>query len=260
MAPTPLRDRPLAILIAHGDAEARREIHTSLSETGVACREVTSGAECLRLALAEPPDLVILDLYLPDQSGLGVCRLIRETPELERVPIMVVAAQASEIDRVLAFESGADDFLPRPFYAPELRARVDAVIRGFRSRPSSERPARLGRGMLQIDTRMARASVDGTRIDLTHKEFELLAALATHAGRVVRRRQLIRELWGADASQSDRAIDAHIKSIRRKLGPARDCIETVRGVGYRFVDPQEKNGSAELATWSEDAFAARIPR
>jgi two-component system phosphate regulon response regulator PhoB len=259
MSPTPLRDRPLAILIAHGAAEARREIHDCLREGGVACREAESGAECLRLAQADPPDLVILDLYLPDQSGLGVCRLLRETPRLERVPILVVAAQASEIDRVLAFESGADDFLPRPFYAPELRARIDAVIRGFRSRPSPDRPARLGRGILQIDTRMARASVDGARIDLTHKEFELLAALATHAGRVVRRRQLIRELWGADAPQSDRAIDAHSKSIRRKLGPARACIETVRGVGYRFVEPQDRD-PIDPPAWNEDAFAARIPR
>ncbi len=259
MAPTPLRDRPLAILIVHGDAEARHEMNACLAERGVVCREAASGAECLRLAQADPPDLVILDLYLPDQSGLGVCRLIRETPGLERVPILVVAAQASEIDRVLAFESGADDFLPRPFYAPELRARVDAVIRGFRSRPTTERPTRLSRGLLQIDTRMARASVDGARIDLTHKEFDLLAALATHAGRVVRRRQLIRELWGPDAPQSDRAIDAHIKSIRRKLGPARACIETVRGVGYRFVEPGGGD-RIDRPAWNEDPFAARIPR
>jgi two-component system phosphate regulon response regulator PhoB len=257
MAPSPpLRDRPLTILIAHSDAGARSEIRSGLVAGGAICRETTSGAECLRLAQAEPPDLVILDLYLPDQSGLGVCRLMRETPQLERVPIMLVAAQASEIDRVLAFESGADDFLPRPFYAPELRARVDAVIRGFRVRAASERPARLGRGLLQIDTRMARASVDGARIDLTHKEFELLAALATHAGRVVRRRDLIRELWGPDAPLSDRAIDAHVKSIRRKLGAARGCIETVRGVGYRFVDPADAGAPA----WKIDPFAARIPR
>ena len=259
MAPTPLRDRPLAVLIVHGAPEARRELRDCLRDSGVVCREAASGAECLRLAQADPPDLVILDLYLPDQSGLGVCRLIRETPQLDRVPILVVAAQASEIDRVLAFESGADDFLPRPFYAPELRARVDAVIRGFRSRPSSERPARLGRGIVQIDTRLARASVDGVRVDLTRKEFELLAALATHAGRVVRRRQLIREIWGPDAPQSDRAIDSHIKSIRRKLGAARACIETVRGVGYRFVEPQD-GSPIERPGWNEDPFAARIPR
>jgi two-component system phosphate regulon response regulator PhoB len=236
MAPTPLRDHPHEILIVHGDPAARAEIRRCLAERSIHCRETASGAECLELAEREPPDLVILDLYLPDQSGLGVCRLIRETPRLERVPIMVVTAQASEIDRVLAFESGADDFVPRPFYAPELRARVDAVLRGFGTRPLHERPARLERGLMQIDTRGARASIGGERVDLTQKEFELLAELVTHAGRVVRRRQLIDQLWGVGAPQSDRAVDAHIKSIRRKLGSARACIETVRGVGYRFVE------------------------
>jgi DNA-binding response OmpR family regulator len=236
MAPTPLRDRPVQVLIVHRDAEARRELRESLAEPGIVCFEAASGEECLRAAERQPPDLLLLDLYLPDQSGLGVCRLIRETPRLARVPIMVVAAQASEIDRVLAFESGADDFLARPFYAPELRARVDAVIRGFRSR--SGPLASAARGLVQLDVRAGRAKVAGASVDLTQKEFELLARLVAHAGRVVRRHQLIADLWGAGTPPSDRAIDAHIKSIRRKLGAASRCIETVRGVGYRFVEPR----------------------
>lgn len=248
MAPTPLRDRPLQVLIVHGDAQVRREMRECLSEPGIVCREAASGAECLRVAERDPPDLLLLDLYLPDQSGLGVCRLIRETPRLERVPIMVVTAQASEIDRVLAFESGADDFLPRPFYAPELRARVDAVIRGFRSRP--ERLPGLSRGLVQLDARAGRVSVAGVRVDLTQKEFELLAQLVSHAGRVVRRKQLIEQLWGEGDPPSDRAIDAHIKSIRRKLGLASRCIETVRGVGYRFAEP----GSSERSGASPGGF------
>jgi DNA-binding response OmpR family regulator len=243
MAPTPLRDRPQQVLIVHGDAEARAEIRRCLAERSLQCWEAESGKACLELAQRQPPDLVILDLYLPDQSGLGVCRLIRELPQLARVPIMVVTAQASEIDRVLAFESGADDFVPRPFYAPELRARVDAVLRGFGARAQGERPAQLTRGAIQIDTRGARASIDGERIDLTQKEFELLAELVTHAGRVVRRRQLLDQLWGAGAPRSERAVDAHIKSIRRKLGRARGCIETVRGVGYRFVESRVQTRS-----------------
>jgi DNA-binding response OmpR family regulator len=177
---------------------------------------------------------VILDLMLPGLDGLEVCKRLRARQTY--TPILMTTSKASEIDRVLAFESGADDFVPRPFYAPELRARVDAVLRGFGARTQGERPALLSRGAVQIDTRGARASIDGERIDLTQKEFELLAELVTHAGRVVRRRQLIDQLWGVGAPQSDRAVDAHIKSIRRKLGGARACIETVRGVGYRFVE------------------------
>jgi DNA-binding response OmpR family regulator len=166
-----------------------------------------------------------------------VCRLIRETPRLERVPILFVSGQASEIDRVLAFESGADDFLARPFYAAELRARVEAVIRGFRARP--ERAPRQARGLVRIDARAGRACVGGERVDLTRKELELLAELVGQAGRVVRRRQLIEQIWGGAAPRSERAIDAHVKSIRRKLGAAGSCIETVRGVGYRFVELRE---------------------
>jgi two-component system phosphate regulon response regulator PhoB len=236
MAPAPLRDRPVEVLVVHGDPAARREIELCLAERNIVCREAATGADCLRAAQGDPPDLVILDPYLPDQSGLGVCRLIRETPGLERVPILVLAAQASEIDRVLAFESGADDFMARPFYAPELRARVDAVIRGFGARRAPERPLRPALGLVHVDLRAGVALVGGARVDLTHKEFELLSELVAHAGRVVRRRALIEQVWGPDAPQSERAIDAHIKSIRRKLGAGRRSIETVRGVGYRFVE------------------------
>lgn len=240
MSPAALRDRPLEVLIVHPEPAARREIRESLSEPGIVCREATSGAECMRVAQSEPPDLLILDLYLPDQSGLGVCRLFRETPRIERVPIMVVSSQASEIDRVLAFESGADDFMARPFYAAELRARVDAVIRGFRSRPE-RRPSPSARGLVQIDAKTGRISVEGVRIELTQKELELFAELVGCAGRVVRRKHLIERVWGAGTPPSDRTIDAHVKSIRRKLGSAGRCIETVRGVGYRFVETRFAN-------------------
>ena len=239
MSPAALRDRPLEVLIVHPEPAARREIRESLSEPGIVCREATSGAECMRAAESEPPDLLILDLYLPDQSGLGVCRLFRETPRTERVPIMVVSSQASEIDRVLAFESGADDFMARPFYAAELRARVDAVIRGFHSRPERRPPP--SRGLVQIDAKSGRISVEGVRIDLTQKELDLFAELVSCAGRVVRRKQLIERVWGAGTPPSDRAIDAHVKSIRRKLGSAGRCIETVRGVGYRYVETRFAN-------------------
>ncbi|HXK21502.1 MAG TPA: response regulator transcription factor [Myxococcota bacterium] len=236
MAPIALRDHPLEVWIVHAEIAARREILECLADPGIICREAASGGECLRAVQNGRPDLLILDLYLPDQSGLGVCRLIREAPRGADVPIMVVSSQASEIDRVLAFEAGADDFVARPFYPAELRARVDAVLRGFRSRP--ERAPKRARGLVRVDTRAGRIRVLDADVELTHKEYELLTELMGQAGRVVRRKQLIERLWGASAPRSDRAIDAHIKSIRRKLGTAGRCIETVRGVGYRFVDAQ----------------------
>jgi DNA-binding response OmpR family regulator len=237
------RPRPgsVDVLVIDADPEARAEVCSALAQGNVACREAGSGKECLREIERRRPDLVALDLYLPDQSGIGLCRTIREMPDLARIPIIVVSAQASEIDRVVAFESGVDDFLARPFHPAELRARVDAVLRGFRAR-RHERPATIQHGVLGVDPRAGRATVDGHPVDLTAKEFALLCELVSHAGRVVRRRQLIDELWGTGAVRTERAIDAHIKSIRRKLGRARHCIETVRGVGYRFVEISQEGG------------------
>jgi two-component system phosphate regulon response regulator PhoB len=232
----PIRTGPADVLVASGEEEARRDIQRALAYGNLACREATGGAEALREIDRSAPDLLMLDLHLPDQSGIGVCRLLREQQQTLRLPIIVVSAQASEIDRVLAFESGADDFIARPFYPAELRARVEAVLRGFLASPRKERVAPRGRGPITLDTRSGRVSVEGEFVDLTAREFSLLQELASNAGRVVRRRQLIEQLWAGQSPPTDRAIDAHIKSIRRKLGPARDCIETVRGVGYRFVD------------------------
>jgi DNA-binding response OmpR family regulator len=247
MEDVPTRLGPAQVLIVDGDDDARREVKRALAAGNLACREATTGAECLRQVRQRAPDLVMLDLYLPDQSGIGVCRLLRETPETSRIPIIVVSAQASEIDRVVAFESGVDDFIARPFYPAELRARVDAVMRGFASPPARERDGSIERGPVSIDSRAGRATVEGRRVGLTAKEFALLHELVSQSGRVVRRRQLIEHVWGEGAAPTDRAIDAHIKSIRRKLGNARECIETVRGVGYRFVETPDPAPARQTA-------------
>jgi DNA-binding response OmpR family regulator len=248
-----MRTGPADVLIACGDEEARREIQRALAYGNLVCREAAGGAECSRAVARHQPDLLILDLHLPDQSGIGVCRLLRESQTTARLPIIVVSSQASEIDRVLAFESGADDFIARPFYAAELRARVEAVLRGFMAAPRRDPTAAPGRGPVAVDVRTGRVSVDGRPVDLTAREFALLHELAANSGRVVRRRQLIEQLWRGQAPPTDRAIDAHIKSIRRKLGSARDCIETVRGVGYRFVEDPKPLASTSFAPAREDA-------
>jgi two-component system phosphate regulon response regulator PhoB len=224
------------VLVVDEDDDVRAEIRACLANRQISCREAATARDALRSALEEPPDLILVDLVLPDQSGLGLCRIVRESPVLAATPIIVLTSRASEIDRVLAFESGVDDFLAKPFYPPELGARVSAVLRGFAAHsedPSAGSPASTA---IQLDPRTGRVIADGQCVELTPRERELLSALIAQAGRVVRRGQLIDRLQAGREPRSERAIDAHIKSIRRKLGSARNYVETVRGVGYRLAE------------------------
>jgi two-component system, OmpR family, phosphate regulon response regulator PhoB len=226
----------MMVLVVDEDDDVRAEIRECLANRQIVCREATTARDALRSALDDPPDLILVDLVLPDQSGLGLCRIVRESPVLAATPIIVLTSRASEIDRVLAFESGVDDFLAKPFYPPELGARVSAVLRGFVARGGTPSPCVPAGSAIQLDPRTGRVIADGRPVELTPRERELLSALIAQAGRVVRRAQLIDRLQAGRETRSERAIDAHIKSIRRKLGPARGYIETVRGVGYRLSD------------------------
>jgi two-component system phosphate regulon response regulator PhoB len=237
------------VLVVDEDTDTRADIRACLAHRQIACREAATGRDALRMALDDPPDLILVELVLPDQSGLGLCRIVRESPALAATPIIVLTSRASEIDRVLAFEAGVDDFLAKPFYPPELGARVSAVLRGFVSHAEEHGVRAPASGAIQLDARTGRVIVDGRRVELTPRERELLSALIAQAGRVVRRNQLIDRLQAGREPRSERAIDAHIKSIRRKLGSARKYVETVRGVGYRLaehaIEPRGEGTPAE---------------
>jgi two-component system phosphate regulon response regulator PhoB len=224
------------VLVVDEDDDVRAGIRDCLAKRQISCREATTARDALRSALEDPPDLILVELVLPDQSGLGLCRIVRESPALAATPIIVLTSRASEIDRVLAFEAGVDDFLAKPFYPPELGARVSAVLRGFASHPDEPAAPSQECSAIQLDPRTGRVIADGRRVELTPRERDLLSALIAQAGRVVRRSQLIDRLQAGREPRSERAIDAHIKSIRRKLGSARNYVETVRGVGYRLAE------------------------
>lgn len=235
------------IIVVDADPDSLRHTAESVGSRS-RCLGTSTSQEALRALATERFDLVLLDLSMPDITGLGLLRLIRGNPETAQIPILVVSALASEVDRVLAFEAGADDFLAKPYYAPELAVRVRALLRTFEARRNTDGDHVVRCSGVSIDLRSGRVEVEGRAVPLTATEFRVLAALEAEKGRVVRRRDLIERLRGPGAGQSERAVDAHVKSIRRKLGASRDILETVRGIGYRLSEGRQ--GPAEGAAES----------
>jgi DNA-binding response OmpR family regulator len=234
------------ILVADGDSLWRARIAEGLASPAHQVIAVGEGREALACAKRETADLLVTELVLPDMTGLGLCRLVREDAALDHLGILMLATNASEIDRILAFECGVDDFLAKPFFARELLSRATAILR--RSAPGRETTGRIVseyQPAVALHPNSGSVLVAGARLDLTPREFQLLSALMREAGRVLSRLQLIHLVWGSDSRQAERVVDAHIKAIRRKLGGAGDCVETVRGVGYRYAEPND-SGSRPL--------------
>jgi two-component system, OmpR family, response regulator RegX3 len=212
------------LLIVEDEDAIAEPLAEGLRREGFDVERAATGAEALAAA---PVDLVLLDLRLPDIDGLDVCRALRER---SGVPIIVVTARGEEADRVVGLELGADDYVVKPFGLRELIARIRAVTRRAREGPE-ERIARVGD--LEVDERARRARIAGRELELTPKEFDLLAALARDPGAAVSRRRLLEEVWETSWYGSAKTIDVHVAALRRKLGDP-GWIETVRGVGFRL--------------------------
>ncbi len=195
-----------------------------------------SGERALAQLRARVPDIVLLDLMLPDIPGTEVCRQIRTDPRTRAVPIVICTARGDEVDRVVGFELGADDYVTKPFSMRELVLRLGAVLRRVSGAAGSE-PPRDRIGPVQIDVDAHRCSIGGVEVELTPIEFRLLVTLAAHLDRVQSRERLLADVWGMGSDVETRTLDTHVKRLREKLGSARDLLETVRGVGYRFADP-----------------------
>jgi DNA-binding response OmpR family regulator len=228
------------ILIAEDERDLNNLVRRHLEDEGHRVLQVYDGPSAVQLARDERPDLVVLDWMLPRLDGLEVCRRIRRD---SIVPILMLTARAEEIDRVLGLEVGADDYLTKPFSIRELLARVRALLR----RVALERegsagdvaPPLLVAGPLQVDVNQHTVSVDGRAVELTPKEFDLLALLVRHPGRAFGRDYLMEKVWGYEAGASDRTVDTHVLRLRKKLGPSGERIETVWGIGYRFAPGEE---------------------
>jgi two-component system, OmpR family, response regulator RegX3 len=215
----------MRVLIVEDEDAIAVPLAEGLTREGFDVVRAATGAEAL--AAAEP-DIVLLDLRLPDMDGLDVCRRLRERSQL---PIIIVTARGEEADRVVGLELGADDYVVKPFGLRELIARIRAVAR--RSDEPDHIAATLRVGGLEVDERTRRAFLDEVELDLTPKEFELLATLARDPGAAVSRRRLLEEVWETSWSGSSKTIDVHVAGLRRKLGDP-GWIETVRGIGFRL--------------------------
>lgn len=222
------------ILLVDTEPDHIDTLTSSLRRDGYRTMSARSGREALQKSRETPPDLVLLELVLPDMSGIEVCRQLRIQQPSCAPLVMMVTSKADEIDRVVAFELGADDFIAKPFSLRELMLRVRAALR----RAKDERraaAAQLGRfGELTIDTAALKVWVAGTEVMLTALEFRLLAVLLERRGRVQTRKALLEQVWGAGAHVTARTVDTHVKRLRIRLGSAAHYLETIRGVGYRM--------------------------
>jgi DNA-binding response OmpR family regulator len=231
----PTKARAMAkILVVDDEPDALELVSFNLKAAGYDVVTADDGNDAVKKARLHAPDLVLLDVMLPEVDGLEVCKLLRRDPATSTVPIIMLTAKAGEIDRVLGLELGADDYVTKPFSPRELVLRVKNLLK--RRQGGEEKPDQFNVGDLFIDIPRHLVTVSRKRVDLTATEFKLLTTLASRRGRVQSREQLLRDVWEYDNLIDTRTVDTHMRRLREKLGTACRYLDTVRGVGYRFVE------------------------
>lgn len=221
------------ILIIEDDRAIVDMLEYNLQEAGYETVSAVNGADGIVVAGKERPDLIILDIMLPIVDGFEVCRMLKNDRSVAHIPIIILSAKSQETDKIVGLELGADDYITKPFSPRELIARTRAILRRGRERPTE---AKIERGDIRIDSTRHKVTVGPEEICLTFSEFKLLEFLARRPGVVFSRAQILDAVSGEDAMVYDRTVDVHVKSLRQKLGRAKDYIETIRGVGYRFKE------------------------
>ena len=223
------------ILVVDDEQDLVATLDYNLQREGYKTRLAHNGGDALAKASGTPrPDLIILDLMLPDISGTEVCRKLRSNEKTQDIPVIMLTAKGEEIDRVVGFEVGADDYVIKPFSVRELMLRVGAVLK--RAQLSTSEEPEESFGDLRIDRQGHRVWVGENEVSLTALEFRLLSTFIARKGRVQSRDVLLFDVWGIDSEVTTRTVDTHVKRLREKLGSAGRYIETLRGVGYRFRD------------------------
>jgi two-component system phosphate regulon response regulator PhoB len=222
------------VLIVDDEKDLRQLLDFNLKQAGYRTVHAASGDEALRRARSYRPDLIVLDLNLPDLEGTEVCRRLKADPDTHETPIVMLTARSSEQDRILGLELGAEDYVPKPFSVRELLLRIEVALRRRRTRSAGPHERILRAGPIELDTEAFTVLVGTEPVTLALLEFRLLRFLIEAEGRVRTREELLRHVWGYPLDSGSRTIETHVRRLRAKLGAAGDLIETVRSVGYRM--------------------------
>ncbi len=222
------------ILVVDDEPDVVELVEFNLRNAGFDVITAEDGEAALKKAKSSAPDLLVLDIMLPEIDGFEVCKLLRRDPATAKIPIIMLTAKAAEIDRVLGLEFGADDYLTKPFSPRELILRIKKLIQ--RKTGEAEKAEQYRAGALTLDTARHMVAVNDEPVVLTATEFNLLLILVQRRGRVQSRDQLLRDVWGYDRIVDTRTVDTHMRRLREKLGPVSEFLETVRNVGYRFTE------------------------
>ena len=225
------------VLIVDDDPDIQKLVGYNLTQAGFEIAGAASGRKALESVQKQPPDIIVLDIMLPDIDGMEVCRTLRQRDGSRRIPIIMLTARGEEIDRVIGFELGADDYVAKPFSPRELVLRIKSVLR----RMKEQRSDMLRLGQIQVYPDRRQCFVGNLRVQLTAKEFDLLNELMLGRGNVLTREVLMDKVWGYHGEATSRTLDTHIRRLRDKLGEDGTYVETVRGVGYRMGIPSEES-------------------
>ena len=221
------------VLLVEDEPDLNQTVTFNLDSEGYSVESAFNGKDALKLIEEKTPDLILLDLMLPDMSGLEICRILRSSKKTKNIPIMMVTAKGEEIDRIVGFELGADDYIVKPFSIREFMLRVAAMLKRSGDKINNDEE-KIIFGSLEIDIAAHRVKLKDKEVSLTAKEFSLLHYLVERIGRVSTRDALLDDVWGYNCEVTTRTVDTHVKRLRAKLSDVGNNIETVRGVGYRF--------------------------